>query len=204
MRAPSAAGRSDDGCAEHAAQAALDESTVGFLMPMLQLHSLQLDRTNCGDVTLLLSTVFPKLVRLHVGGTPITDNGLRVLSKRASLTELRAPEWCARLSRRRTMRTPRAALWPLGGGCRRCARLLGGGIAAARCLCWVVGLPPRSPLRVRLSRANAAAAAHARAHTCAMRWRAAPAPDLRRLAATPSRTKASRCSRSSSGCGALT
>ena len=76
---------------------AFEDQAVGFLMPMQQLHSLHLDYTQCADTTLLLATVFPKLCQLHMAGTAVTDHGLRVLCKRASLTELRMPE-CHKLT----------------------------------------------------------------------------------------------------------
>ena len=76
---------------------AFEDQAVGFLMPMQQLHSLHLDYTQCADTSLLLATVFPKLCQLHMAGTAVTDHGLRVLCKRASLTELRMPE-CHRLT----------------------------------------------------------------------------------------------------------
>ena len=66
----------------------VDSQCVGFAMVMPELHALHLDDTACNDVALLTATVLPKLCRLHARRTKISDHGLRVLSKRASLTDL--------------------------------------------------------------------------------------------------------------------
>ena len=66
----------------------MDNQCVGFTMVMTDLHALHLDATSCTDVAVLIGSVLPKLCRLHMAGTRITDHALRVLSKRCSLTDL--------------------------------------------------------------------------------------------------------------------
>ena len=66
----------------------IEDQAVGYTMPMVELHALMVDDTMCGDVAALMSTVFPKLVRLHMARTQLTDNGLRVIAKRTILTDL--------------------------------------------------------------------------------------------------------------------
>ena len=70
--------------------AAVTDQCVGFAMAMPDLHALHLDGTGCADVAVLMGTVLPKLVRLVISETAVTDHGLRLISKRASLVELHA------------------------------------------------------------------------------------------------------------------
>lgn len=67
---------------------AIDDQCVGYAMAMVDLHALHLDDTACSDVAVLIATVLPKLCRLHMRRTAVSDHGIRVLSKRASLTDL--------------------------------------------------------------------------------------------------------------------
>lgn len=68
--------------------ARLVDGAVGYLMPMLELKALHLDDTACGDVAMLMATVFPQLVRLRMARTAATDKGLLVLGRRSALLEL--------------------------------------------------------------------------------------------------------------------
>ena len=67
---------------------AMGNACVGYAMVMPELHALHLDDTACDDVAVLTASVLPKLVRLSMRRTAITDHGLRVLAKRCCLTAL--------------------------------------------------------------------------------------------------------------------
>ena len=66
----------------------IDNQAVGYAIVMTELISLHLDDTQCNDVAVLIASVFPKLVRLSMRRTGVSDHGVRVLSRRTSLCEL--------------------------------------------------------------------------------------------------------------------